>query len=253
MTSHASRFIASAEHRIAGLDDFMITMTSCTTGETHLHEDLAMRTLVEQFGVHRVTLATNIDDGRNSRRRRTVIAMAVVAGRRRKIAFARYDLPVHAFLIFIELIRRNLVRRHILLVGMTRAASLGDASRVNRRTRIVGGPNRMRFMTAGASRNLLVLLFSQSPAMNRGIVFRSLVDAQRRIILPHKIRIRMAPATHFDNLRMCGLADVALLAVHRLQAHDVGITAVTRRATKPLRGVDVLFVLLCRLREIFDA
>ena len=141
MTSRTGGFIASAEHRIASLDDLMITMTASAAGDAHLHKDLAMRTLVEQFGIHRVTLTTNINHRRNSRRRRAMIAMTIVAGRRRQIALARHHLPVHALLILLDLVRRNLVRRHVLLVGVTRAASLGYAGRINRRTRVTSGAN----------------------------------------------------------------------------------------------------------------
>ena len=47
MTSRARRFIAGAQHRIAGLENCVITMTSCATGNAHLRKDFAVRALIE--------------------------------------------------------------------------------------------------------------------------------------------------------------------------------------------------------------
>jgi hypothetical protein len=63
----------------------------------------------------------------------------------------------------------------------------------------------------------------------------------------------VAPATHFDNLRTGGLTDVTFFPVHALKAHNAGVAAMASNAAKPFGGMDVLFVLLCGLREIFDA
>jgi hypothetical protein len=52
---------------------------------------------------------------------------------------------------------------------------------------------------------------------------------------------------------MRGLTDVTFFPVHALKAHNSGVTAVASDTAKPFRGMDVLFVLLGRLREIFDA
>ena len=156
----------------------MIAMTSGTTGNAHLHEYLAVATLVEQLRVHRVALTADVDHRGDSRRRSAMIAVTVVAGRRRQIAFNRDHFPVHALFVLLDLVGRDFIRCHVFFVGVTSTAGIGDVGRMNRRTRIVGRADRMRFMTTGASRDFLILLFSQSPAMNRGGVFRNLVHAQ---------------------------------------------------------------------------
>jgi hypothetical protein len=63
----------------------------------------------------------------------------------------------------------------------------------------------------------------------------------------------MAPAAYLDNLRTRGLTDVSLFSIHALKAHYSGVTAMTRDAAKTFSGMDVLFVLLRWLRELFDA
>ena len=49
MTARARRLIAAAQHRIAGRDNGVITVARCTTGNTHLDENLAVRAFVEQL------------------------------------------------------------------------------------------------------------------------------------------------------------------------------------------------------------
>lgn len=100
----------------------------------------------------------------------------------------------------------------------------------------------MGYVTIGAGRNFLILLFSQPPAMNRGVVFGDLVHTQRRIIAAHEIRIRVAPATYFDKLRARGLTDVTLFSIHALETHNSGVTAVASDAAKTFGGMDVVFV-----------
>ena len=111
----------------------------------------------------------------------------------------------------------------------------------------------MRRMAARAGRYSGVFLLLEPLAMNRGVVFGNLIDPQRRIISPHEARVRVALAAGLDHLSRCGFADVALLPVHRLQAHDGGITAVTRCTAKALGGMDVRFVKLRRLGQILYA
>ena len=56
-----------------------------------------------------MALAANVHNRRHSRRRRAVVAVTIVAGRRRKITFARDHFPVHALLVFLDLVGRNFV------------------------------------------------------------------------------------------------------------------------------------------------
>ena len=49
MTARASRLVVAAQHRIAGRDNGVIAVAGCTTGNTHLDENLAVRAFVEQL------------------------------------------------------------------------------------------------------------------------------------------------------------------------------------------------------------
>ena len=85
-----------------------------------------------------MALAANVDHGGHSGRRGAMITVTIVAGRRRKIAFARDHFPMHALLILLDLIGRNFVRRHVVFVGVAGTAGLGDTQRVHRGTRVIG-------------------------------------------------------------------------------------------------------------------
>jgi len=63
----------------------------------------------------------------------------------------------------------------------------------------------------------------------------------------------MAPAAYLDNLRTRGLADVTLFSIHALKAHYSGVTAMASDTAKTFGSMDVLFVLLRWLGEMFDA
>jgi len=182
-----------------------------------------------------------------------MVAMTVVASRRRQIALVDDRLPVNALLILLKLVGWNFIGRHIFRIGVTRAAGFSDPGRVDRRTRIVGRSDRVRCMAARASRHFRVFLILESLAMNRRVILGDLIDAQRRIISPHEVRIRVAFAAHFHHLNRRWLADIAFLAVHRLETHNVGVTTVTGSATKSLGGMDIGFVELSRLRQLLYA
>jgi hypothetical protein len=111
----------------------------------------------------------------------------------------------------------------------------------------------MRRVAAGTSRNVGILFLLKPLAVHRRVVFGDLIDAQRRIVAPHESCIRVALAADIDDLAGARLADVAFLSIHRLQAHDTRVAAVTRRAAKAFGGMDIVFVKFRRLREMRDA
>lgn len=49
MTARASRFIARAQHRIAGRDNGMIAVAGCTTRNAHLDKNFAVCAFAEQL------------------------------------------------------------------------------------------------------------------------------------------------------------------------------------------------------------
>ena len=83
MTGDTCRLVAASQHRVTGLDNRMIAVTGRASGDAHLREDLAMRALVKQLGIDRMALPADVGNGRNSGRRRAVVAVAVIARRRR--------------------------------------------------------------------------------------------------------------------------------------------------------------------------
>lgn len=81
-----------------------------------------------------MTLPADVYDRRHAGRRGAVIAVTIVAGRRRQVPFARHRLPMDAGFVFFDLVGRDFVRRHVLLIRVTGAASIGDLQWVNRGT-----------------------------------------------------------------------------------------------------------------------
>ena len=86
----------------------------------------------------------------------------------------------------------------------------------------------MRRMAIRAGRHLLVLLLLKSLTVDRRVILGDLIHAQRRIISPHEIRVRVALSAYIDHLNRGRLADVAFFPIHRLQTHHVSIATVTR-------------------------
>ena len=118
MAAGAGGLLASAQHRVAGLENRMVAVARCAPRNSHLRKQLAMRALVEQLGIHSMALSTNVYDRSYARGHRAMVAVAIIAGGRGQIALLRDHLPVHALPVLIELIGGDLVRRHIFLVGM---------------------------------------------------------------------------------------------------------------------------------------
>jgi hypothetical protein len=143
-----------------GRRNVMIAMTDRASRDSHLHEDLTVAALVEEFGVDGMTLAADISDPRNTRRRGAVIAVTVIARRCRQVSFAAHHLPVDALFIFVQLVSGNFIRRHVVRFGVTGTAGISHVERVDGRARIARGANRMGRMATGAGRDLRVVLFS---------------------------------------------------------------------------------------------
>ena len=103
-----------------------------------------------------------------------------------------------------------------------------------------------------AGRHFLVFLFPEPFAVDRRIVLGDLIDAQRRIISPHEIWVRVAFAADFDDLNSRGLADETFFLVHRLQAHDIRITAMTGDTSETFGCVNIGFVQFGRFGQILN-
>ena len=132
MAGRAHRLIAGRQHHVTGLHDRVVAVTGRATGSTHLREDFAMVALVEQLGIDRMALPAHVCNRGHAGRRGAMIAVAIVACRRREIALLADHLPVNALVILLELIGRNFVRRHIIGVGMAGATGVSHPCRVHR-------------------------------------------------------------------------------------------------------------------------
>src|SRR5580765_5601094 len=100
----------------------------------------------------------------------------------------------------------------------------------------------MGHVTTGAGRHFRIFLLLESLAVDRRVVLGDLIDPQRRIISPHEIWVRVAFAADFDDLNSRGLADETFFLVHRLQAHDIRITAMTGDTSETFGCVNIGFV-----------
>jgi hypothetical protein len=89
--------------------------------------------------------------------------------------------------------------------------------------------------------------------MNRSIIFDDLVHPEAGIVLAHEARVRVAAPAHLDDLRGRGFADIPLGAVHGIHPGARGIATVTGHAAETFRGVNIRFVILGGLRQIFYA
>src|SRR5438552_135913 len=125
-------------------------------------EDLAVDARRESGGEDRVAGAAHVGDGANARRRRAVIAVTIVARRRRWIVPFRQRRVVDAPLVLGTLTRRDRfaalqrVSLHVLGVRMTGPTGRRDICGEDRRARVVDRSDPVRAMTARAGRNLTV-------------------------------------------------------------------------------------------------
>ena len=122
---------------------------------------------------------------------------------------------------------------------------------MDRGARVVGRADRMSLVTTGASRNFLILRFTQALAMYRGIIFQNLIYTQARIVLPHERRVGMTLAAYLDDLSRCRFTDVAFLPIPALQAHNTWVAAMTGGAAKTFGGMNIRVVGLGRLGQLF--
>ena len=106
-----------------------------------------------------MALTTDIAHPRYARWRCAMVAVAIVAGWGRQVAFIYHHPPVHAFLVIRQLVGGNFVRRHVLGVGVTRPACVSNMQRMNGGARVTGRFYGMRLVTIGAGGNLGILLF----------------------------------------------------------------------------------------------
>ena len=113
--------------------------------------------------------------------------------------------------------------------------------------------DRMGRMAAHADRHFLVSGAVESLAVDGGIILGHLVDAQRRIVLPHEAGVGMTTPADLRDLLAPRFADVAFGAIHRSHSGVVGIAAMAGDAAETFERVDVLSKIFYRLGQPLDA
>ena len=128
----AKRALLRPDQRVIRFEDRVIAVTSDALAKLFVIERFLVRTRLKQFRLPRMTLAADIRDRRDARRRGAVIAMTVVARRRRQILLHVNRVGVDAGLVFRVLVARNAKRLHVIGARMTLRAGFGDVRRIDR-------------------------------------------------------------------------------------------------------------------------
>jgi hypothetical protein len=205
-------------------------------GVAHFGEGLGVDALLEEIGRQGVALPADVAHPIDPRGDGAVVAVAVVAGRRREVALGRHGLPVDGGLVLRHLVGRDLVAGHVLGVAVARphaASTRIDVDGVRRRPDVMGG------MAAHARRDVGIPQVAQAAAVDRRRVLGDLVHAQRGVVALHEGRVGVAAAAELHDLLARGLADEPLGGTHGLEAVRLGVAAVATRAPETLGLVDV--------------
>jgi len=178
------------------------------------------------------------------RRNRAVIAVTIVASRRRNIALAQQGVGMHAGIILGELICRNPVSGHVFSIGVATPAGRGNVDRVRRRARIIGREHTMIAVAIAAHGHFLIAFLKKPPAVLAGAISRKLIRRQRRIEFFDHRRIAVAFPAKLRNIFARGLADIAGLFAHRrlgiFRHRRTGIAAVAALAADAIVRMNVI-------------
>src|SRR5262249_18889446 len=165
--------------------------------------DLLVHAPPELLREHGVTRAADVCDRPDAGRRRPVIAVAVVAGRRRKVVAFRQLSVVHALFVISELGSRQrrsvspLVAAHMSRIGMARATRRRYVGRKDRGQRIVDGTNAVGAVAGRAGRYASVTL-REAFAMDARRILGGLGHALARRVLPHELRVAVPTRATLD-------------------------------------------------------
>src|SRR2546423_12968253 len=130
MTVDAERSLLCANHLIVWFEDRVVAVTGDALAQLSLIEGSLVRTRLKQLSLPRVTLPAHVGNRSNAGRRRAVIAMTVVAGRRGQILLFVNGFGVHTGLVFLVLVARNSKRAHVIRARVTLRAGLGNVRRI---------------------------------------------------------------------------------------------------------------------------
>src|SRR5438128_3486059 len=156
MTDAANAISNDAEHAVIGLPDFVIFMTHNTARQPHLLKGCGVGTLAEEIPFLAVALTAHRGNGIHAGWPGSVISMTTIAARRSKIVPVQQCSRMDTLAVFIELVCRNLVSRHMVRIGVALCACRCDLGGVNRRLWIADRPDIVDAVAARACGDILV-------------------------------------------------------------------------------------------------
>src|ERR1039457_2795220 len=174
---------------------------------------------VELFKQH---VAGSANGGHRFHLRRLGAMVAVTGSARGSgevVAFGE-PFPVHAGLVFLVLIGRDLVGRHLLRVGMAARAGLGDAQRIHWRRGILDRADVVHAVAIDAGGDGGIA-GGETFSMDAGLVEFELIYALAGGVLAHVIRAAMAGGAELRNRGARRLTLEAFFLIHG----GVGIVA----------------------------
>ena len=192
-----------------------------------------------------MTSGANVLNGADARWGRSVIAVARGAGGSAEIAAHGHGVVMHAGTVFRKLVSWNFVLLHVIGVCVAMRARGGDVQRMYFGPGICGSAEIVDAVAIGADRDVAVAL-GQQLSMYAGLVLAELVGSQRRVILAHERRIRMAAAAQGGNLTAFNFAAETGGFAHGIHIRFGRIAAVTTRTGQAFLRVDIV-------RELFPS
>ena len=219
------------QHRVRRLQHGVVAVTL----DAGLVEDLGVDAALELRREDRVARAADVGDGADARRRGAVIAVTVVARRRREIVAFGEGRVVHAFLVVRQLAGRQRravgepVLGHVPRIRVAGPAGRGDVGGKDRRLRVADQPNPVRAVAAGAGGDVVVARGELFAVHARRVLGR-LIDALFRREAAHQAgvavaararrNLRLSPRRASESLRRAVRA--CLVAGRRVAAVTVG-------------------------------
>ena len=170
-----------------------------------------------------------------------MIAMTIVARRRRKILFVVKSFGVNAGLVFRILVAGDSERPHIVRARVTLGARVGDVRGIDRRQWILNCPDAMNAVATYAGRNACLAFFLKQLPVYARVIFALLIHAQARIEPLHQVRVAVALAAISRDVERLWFSEIAFARIFRACFRVVvWIAAMTIVARQAARFVNVV-------------
>ena len=188
-----------------------------------------------------MTLTTNIRHRSDARRSSAMIAMTVVAGRRRKILFVVKSFCVHARFVLGVLVARDSERPDVIRAGVALCACIGDVRGIDRGEWITDSADTMNAVATDAGGDACLAFLLEQFAVHACVVFAFLIDAQAGIEPLHQVRVAVALAAISRDVERLWFSEIASARIFRACFRVVvWIAAMTIVARQAARFVNVV-------------